>query len=111
MSRKNASSSPSRVGGEERDWSRERLIRRGNSTAIGSSSRVESGFATRSTRSLRAIGNPDMPGDRDDSTMLFWSRTFWNDIAGSTAVVLGGTAYYVGLVLLGIVAIMLSIHA
>jgi hypothetical protein len=43
--------------------------------------------------------------------MIFWSRASGNEIAGLTAVVLGGMAYYVGLVLLSILAIMLSVHA
>lgn len=34
-----------------------------------------------------------------------------NEVAGLIAVILGGTAYYVGVVLLSILAIMLLIHA
>ena len=51
------------------------------------------------------------PCDQDSSTMLFWSQLTANEIAGLTAVVLGGTAYYVGLVLLSILAIVLAVHA
>jgi hypothetical protein len=43
--------------------------------------------------------------------MLFWSRTPGNPMPGLSAVIFGGIAYYIGLVLLTIAAIMLSIHA
>ncbi len=43
--------------------------------------------------------------------MYLLRRAPWNEIAGLTAVLLGGTAYYVGLVLLSVLAIMLSVHA
>ncbi len=43
--------------------------------------------------------------------MDFWSRTACTELAGLTAVVLGGAAYYVGLLLLSIVSMMLLIHA
>jgi hypothetical protein len=43
--------------------------------------------------------------------MFFGSRTFGYAIAALTAAIPGGTAYYVGLLLLSIAVIALSIHA